>query len=71
MCNEMAVDWFSVVMWFGTLSFLSVRMEKRGLVRRLLFGQTTWFGTPDFCNTEGESVRRHVEDHEVHDGNGV
>ena len=33
--NEMAVDWFSVVIWFGTLSSLSVRMQIRGLVHPL------------------------------------
>ena len=31
----MAVDWFSVVMRFGTLSSLSVRMWTPGLVRLL------------------------------------
>ena len=52
----MAVDWFSVVMWFGTLSSFSVRMQTRGLVRPLFVAQTTWFGIPDFCDSEGEWV---------------
>ena len=67
----MAVDWFRVVMWFDTLSSLSVRMWTRGLVRPLFVAQTTWFGIPDFCNTEEEWVRHGVEDHEVRDGNGL
>ena len=67
----MAVDWFSVVMWFGTLSSLSVRMRTRGLVHALFVAQTTWFGIPDFCNAKGEWVRHGVEDQEVRDGNGV
>ena len=67
----MAVDWFSVVMWFGTLSSLSVRMCARGLVRLLFVAQTTWFGIPDFCNAKGELVGHGAEDHEVRDGNGV
>ena len=69
--NEMAVDWFSVVMWFGTLSSLSVRMRTCGLVRPLLVVQTTWFGIPDFCNPEGKWVRHGAKDHEVRDGNGL
>ena len=64
----MAVDWFSMVMWFGTLSSLRVRMRTLGLVRPLWL-KTTYFGIPDFCNVEGEQVG--VEDHEGHDGNGV
>ena len=71
MWNEMAVDWFSVVMWFGTLSSLSVRMRARGLVSPLLVAQTTWFGIPDFCNAEGKWVGHGVENHEVPDGSGV
>ena len=71
MLNEMAVDWFSVVMWFGTLSSLSVRMRTRGLVRPLFVAQSTWFEMPDFCNAEGECVGHCVEDQEVHDGNDV
>ena len=67
----MAVDWFSVVMWFGILSSLSVRMWTRGLVRPLFVAQTTWFGIPNFCSAEGERVGHRVEDHEVRDGNGV
>ena len=67
----MAVDWFSVVMWFGTLSSLSVRMWTRGLVRPLFVAQTTWFGIPDFCNAEGEWVGHGVKNHEARDGNGV
>ena len=67
----MAVGWFSVVTWFGTLSSLSVRMHTRSLVRPLFVGKTTWFGIPNFCNAEGEWVRHGFEDHEVHDSNGV
>ena len=67
----MAVDWFSVVMWFGTLSSVSVRMWTRGLVRPLFVTQTTWFGIPDVCNAEGEWMGHGVEDHEVRDGNGI
>ena len=67
----MAVDWFGVVMWFGILSSLSVRMWTRGLVRPLFVAQTTWFGIPDFCNAEREWVGHGVEDHEVYDGNGI
>ena len=71
MWNEMAVDWFSVVMWFGTLSSLSVRMRTRGLGRPLFVGQTTWSGIPNFCNAEGEWVGHGAEDYEVRDGNGL
>ena len=71
MWNEMAVDWFSVVMWFGTLSSLSVRMWTSGLVHPLFVAQTTWFGIPNFCNVKGEWVGHGVEDHEVRESNGV
>ena len=71
MWNEMVVDWFSVVMWFGTLSSLSMRLQTRGLVRPLFVGQTTWFGIPNFCNVEGEWVGHDAEDHEVRDDNGL
>ena len=67
MWNEVAVDWFSVVMRFGTLSSLSVRMQTCGLVCPLFVAQTTWFGIPDFWNVEGEWVGHGVEDHEVRD----
>ena len=67
----MAVDWFSVVMWFGTLSSLSVRLQIRGLVCPLFVGQTTWFGIPNFCNPEGEWVGHGAEDHEVRDDSGL
>ena len=39
----MEADLFCVVMWFGTLSSLSVRMRARGLVRPLFVAQTTGF----------------------------
>ena len=71
MRNEIAVDWFSVAMWFGTFSSLSVRMWTRGLVRPLFVAQTMWFGIPNFRNAEGDWVRHGVEDHEVCDDNGV
>ena len=67
----MAVDWFSAVMWFGTLSSVSVRMSTRSLVHPLFVAQTTWFGIPDVCNAEGEWMGHGVEDHEVRDGNGI
>ena len=70
MWNEIAVDWFSVAIWFGTFSFLTVRMGTCGLVRPLLVAQTTWFGIPYFCNMEGEWVGHGVEDHEGRDSNG-
>ena len=62
----MAVDWFSMVMWFATLSSISMRMWTCGLVCPLFVAQTTWFGIPDFCNAEGEWVRHGVKDHQVH-----
>ena len=67
----MAVDWFSMVMWFGTFSSISTRMWTCGLVCPLFVAQTTWFEVPDFCNTEGEQVGHGVKDHEVHDGNDI
>ena len=48
MWNEVEVDWFSVVMWFGTLSSLSLRMRTCGLVCPLFVAETTWFGIPNF-----------------------
>ena len=71
MWNEIAVDWFSVAMWFGTFSSLSVRMQTRGLVCPQFVTQTTWFGIPDLCNVEGERVGHGVKDHEVRDNNGI
>ena len=71
MWNEIAVDWFSVAMWFGTFSSLSMRMQTHGLVRSLFVAQTKWFGIAYFCNTEGEWVGYGVEDHEARDGNGL
>ena len=71
MRNESAVDWFSVVMWFGTLCSFSVRMRTRGLLRPLFVARTTWFGIPDFCKVEGEWVGHGVEDHEVRHVKGV
>ena len=71
MWSEMTVVWFSVVMWFGTMSSHSVRLRTHGLVRPLFVAQTTWFGIPNFCNAGREWVGHGVEDHEVCDGNGV
>ena len=42
-----------------------------GLVRPLFLAKTTWFGKPDFCNTEEEWARNGVEDHEASDDNDV
>ena len=64
----MAIDWCSMIMWFGTLSSCSMRMRTRGLVRPLFVAQTTWFGICDFCNAEGEWVGHGVKDHEVGGG---
>ena len=58
-------------MWFGTFSSLRMRMRTRGIVHPLFVTQTTWFGIPDFCNAEGEWVGHGVEDHKVHDSNGI
>ena len=55
----------------GTLSSLSLRMWTHGLVRPLFLAQTTWFGIPCSCDTEGEWVGYDVQDHEVLDGNGI
>ena len=43
--NEIAVDWLSVAMWFGTYSCLGARMRTRGLVRSLFFGEihVVWY----------------------------
>ena len=71
MWNEIAVDWFSVAMWFDTFSSLSTRIQTRSLVCPLSLAHTTWFEVLDFCNAEGELVGHGVEDHEVHDSNGV
>ena len=71
MWNEIAVHLFSVAVWFGTFSSLSMRMWTRGLVRPLFVAQTTWFGIPDFCNGKGEWVGHGVENHEVCDGSGM
>ena len=44
--NEIAVDLFSVAMWFGTCSCLAVEMPTRSLLRPLFVAKTTWFGIP-------------------------
>ena len=69
--NEIAVDWLSVAMQFGTYSCLDARMWTHGLVRPLFVAKTTWFGIPNFCNGKQEWVRHSVEDHEVRDENDV
>ena len=50
--NEIAVDWLSVAMWFGTFSSLGRRMRTCGLVRPLFVAKTMRFGIPYFCNAE-------------------
>ena len=52
--NEIAVDWLSVGMCFGTFSSLDPRMRTCGLVRPLFVAQTTYFRSPDFCNAKGD-----------------
>ena len=69
--NEIAVDWLSVAMWFGTCSCFGAGMQTRGLVRPLFVAKTTWLGIPDFSNAEEEWVGHGVKDYEVHDGNDV
>ena len=69
--NEIAGDWLSVAMWFGTCSCLGVRRRTRGLVRPLFVAKTTWIGITDFCKTKEEWVGHGVKDHEVHDGKDV
>ena len=54
LCYEIAVDWLSVSMGFGTFSSPIARMRIRGLVCSMFAAQTTWFGIPDFCNTRKE-----------------
>ena len=68
--KEIAVDWLSVVMWFG-ITIVLARMWTHGLVCPLFVAKTTWFGIPDFCDAEEESVEHGVEDHEVRDGKNV
>ena len=67
----MAVDWFSVVMWFDALTSLSLRMRTRGLVRPLFVAQTTLFGISNFCDVEEQWRRHAVEDHKVLEDNAV
>ena len=69
--NDIAVDWLSVAMWFGTYSCFGARMRTSGLVRLLFVAKFTWFGIPDFCNAEEEWGRHSVEDHEVSDASDV
>ena len=70
--NEIAVDWLSVAMWFGTCSCLGAGMRTRGLVRPLFMTKTTWFGIPNFCSAEEEWVGHGVKHHEVLvDGNDI
>ena len=69
--NEIAVYRLSVAMWFGTCSCLGMGIRTCGLVRPLFLAKTTWFGKPDFCNTEEEWARNGVEDHEASDDNDV
>ena len=71
LCNEIAVDWLSVAIWFRKYSCLGMRMWARCLVRPLFVVKTTWFGIPNFCNVEEEWVGHGVEEHEVHDSNDV
>ena len=65
--NEVAVDWLSVGIWFGTVQFSLVQFSwrenaTRGLVLLLFVAQTTWFGIPNFCNAKGEWVEHGIED---------
>ena len=69
--NEIAFDWLSVAMWFGTYSSLGARMQAHGLVRPLFVAKTTRFGIPDLCNREEKWVEHGIEVHEVCDGNDV
>ena len=69
--NEIAVDWLSVVMWFGACSCLSEGMRTSGLVRPMFLAKTTWFGIPDFCIAEEGWVGHGVKDHEVYNANDV
>ena len=69
--NEIAVDWLSVAMCFGTYSFLGARMRTRGLVRPLFVAKTTLLGIPNFCSAEKEWVGNGVKDDEVRDSNDV
>ena len=45
--NEIAVDWLSMAMWFGTFSSLGARMRARGLERSLFVVKTSWFRIPE------------------------